>query len=398
MKTNYFFLMLAGVVLSLVLSSCDPQPIKDILSNEPVFNLDTFENNIIKALDGKTVGYSYSISKGGAMVRKGAGGAAVAAWDRPTGAAIPHASNKRQDLASCSKTITALTVMRLLQDKGLTEKTKMVNYLPAFWDKPAFSFNDITIEQLLTHKSGILPNGLDYFSLKSLTEGGGIFITGNYNYQNVNYALLRVVIAYLSHGSDLKLLEDKYLDEPTNANEVALENAINKYYIEQVNSIVFAPCNIPYTEPKPDGETNPTMNYNFNTQDPGWNKGDMTRFVGSAGWRLSAEEQNHIMARLKYSEQILNETWKQKMNDLQMGWSGMQDLKGGKAYYHGGYFEDKFGPNQSPDPKQRGCFTIHVLFGNGYEAAVQVNSLGGTNNMENTVIPAYNAAWVKPKL
>lgn len=394
MKKHFFSSLFVAMSVGIIFltSSCDKIP--DIKSKDPVFSVDKFEQNLKTALDGKTVGYSYSISRKGTQVRKGAGGAAVASWDNPaSGQSVAHAANKRQDLASCSKTITALTLMRLLQDKNMSEKAKMVDYLPSFWENPSTTLAEVSLESLLKHESGMVAGGLDYFSLKQRIKDGGIYIQGNYAYQNINYAFLRVCIAYLSHKSDLKILEDAFIADPTTTNEELLETTINDYYIEQVNQKVFAPCGIVMSYPKPDGETNPTMNYNFNTQDVGWNKGDMTRFAGSAGWRLSAEEQNNIMAHLKYTNDILNDTWKDKMNNQLMGWSGTDNLKGGTAYYHGGYFEDKYSPNASPDPKGRGCFTIHVIFGNEIEAAVQVNSLGGTNNMESTVIPAYNNAW-----
>jgi len=381
-------LLVAGCI-----ASCKKQDAIKIPGQE--FDLDLFEQNIRTALTDKTVGFSYSISQNGQQKKRGAGGAAVASWDTRTGQAIPHAYNKRQDLASCSKTFTALALLRLLQDKGISEKALLINYLPSFWKSPAWSFNDISFEMLLRHESGMLPSGLDYFSLKSKVEGGGIYLHGSYDYQNVNYAFLRIAIAYLSHSSDLKTLENKFIATPTEANEKALETAINNYYIEQVNQKVFAPCGIAYTYPKPDGEINPTMNYNFTTTDPGWNKGDMTRYAGSAGWRLSSEEQNKILAHLKYTNEILNTNWKKKMNDRALGWSGTPDVKGGKAYYHGGYFEDKYSPNNAADPKGRGCYTIHVLFPNNIEAAVQVNSLKGTGNMESVVIPAYNNAWTE---
>ncbi|GAA0522993.1 serine hydrolase [Chitinophaga japonensis] len=389
-----FFLPFALLLLAGCLFSCKKDI--DIIQYPPsAFSLDKFEQGIIDSLEGKAVGYSYSISQNGRQVRKGAGGAAVAAWDSRHGLAVPHSWNKRQDLASCSKTITALTLMRLLQDKNMNEKALLIDYLPSFWESPAWSFNDINFDMLMQHKTGMLEGELDYYSLKQRVEGGGIFLHGNYNYRNINYAFLRIAIAYLSHGAELKALEEKYLKDPSAVSESLLITAINNYYIEQVNQKVFAPCGIPYTYPKPDGETNPTMNYNFKTQDPGWNKGDMTQFAGSAGWRLSSEEQNNILAHLKYTEDILNNTWKKKMNDNLYGWSAVRNLKGGPAYSHGGYHEDKYAPNKAPDPKGRGCYTIHVLFGNNIEAAVQVNSLGGTGAMAGVVFPAYNNAWNK---
>ncbi|HMR82704.1 MAG TPA: serine hydrolase [Niabella sp.] len=271
----------AALALTVSLIACQKNEL--IKTSGKEFDLDLFEENIKKALADKTIGFSYSISQNGVQKRKGADGAAVASWDSRSGAEIAHAPVKRQDLASCSKTYTALTVMRLLQEKKLTHKELLIDYLPSFWKKPAWSFNEITLGMLMNHTSGLIDGWLDYSALKQKTEGGGIFLHGGYKYVNANYAFLRVAIAYLSHESDLKKLENTYLKNPSNASEKALETAINDYYIEQVNQKVFAKCGIPYTYPKPDGEMNPTMNYNFNTKDPGWNKGDMTLHAGSAG-------------------------------------------------------------------------------------------------------------------
>jgi hypothetical protein len=359
-----------------------------------VFKLDKFEQNILDSLKGKTTGFTYSISRDGKQVRSGAGGYAVATWDIAGG--VLHSPDKRQDIASCSKTITALTLMSIMQEKGRTIQDSLFRFLPGTWiTNVSQSFRAATFEDVMRHETGFPAGQIDYFSLKNFAQTPGSYPNGSYDYQNQNYAFLRIAIAYMAHPVQMKALEPATAAGPS---DNRLDSAINSFYIQEVNARVFAPSGIPYSLPTPAVETNPTMNYNFSTQDPGWNKGDMTRFAGSAGWRLSARQQNEILANLKYTDKILNNTWKDLMNQRLLGWERgwSSSVTGGTMYMHGGYFEDKFSPNQSSAPKGRGCYTVHVLFPNNYECAIQVNSLGGTPNMNNVAKSCYEGAWVTP--
>lgn len=359
------------------------------------FDIDSFEQQIIRALDGNAVGYAYSISKDGNQVRKGAGGYAVATWDSKNGPATLHSPDKRQDIASCSKTITALTLSSILQEKRFGTGIPLKSLLPGIWNITNESFAEIRLENLYRHESGIKTGVIGYYSLRALAEDKNQTYTRyNYEYQNANYAFMRIAIAYLTHKEELELIEKEYDRSPA-LTELSLEYWISEYYIQEVNKRVFAPCGIPYTKPTPEGENNPTMNYNVNTTAEGWNKGDMTKYVGSAGWRLSATEQNAIMVYLKHTEKILNKQWKEKMDVQLLGWSltASVPVTGGMSYMHGGFYQDKNGPNQS-DSLGRGCFAVQAIFPNNVECVLQVNSLGGTNNMESTVVPCYEGAWI----
>lgn len=374
-------------------------------TNQELFNLDSFEQNIINALKDKAVGFSYSISKKGTVVRNGAGGFAVATWD--AGGGVPHSSKKRQEIASCSKTITALTLLSIMQERGMSGNEGAYKYVPTHWDAEYTSFIKISLKDLVKHESGLPGWGIGYNDLRSLANNYSEFKQGTYDYQNVNYAYLRVAIAYASPTANLAAYEKSLTNAwgvfgadvrgGYDAASKMLDSAINSVYIDEVNKRVFSVCGIPYTKPSPDGETSPTLNYRFESFAPGFMKGDMTKYVGSTGWRLSTTEQNAIMAYLKHTTKIINEEWKQKMNYEGLGWSQRPDVKGGKAYLHGGYHNDMFGmPDKKPAVAyQRGCFAVHIIFPNDYECAVQVNSLGGTNNMESTVIPCYQNAWIK---
>lgn len=65
---------------------CDDGP--SIVSSEPTFDIDLFEQNVRDALDGQTVGYAYAISQDKQLARSGANGFALARpwtarWLRP---------------------------------------------------------------------------------------------------------------------------------------------------------------------------------------------------------------------------------------------------------------------------------------------------------------------------
>ena len=398
------FSLLAFPLLILLFTACEKEGLS-IKSNGPEFDIDLFVQNVDDALNGNAVGWAFSISRNGTFYASNEGGMAVTAADAgSTGNGVPHSATKAQDIASVSKTITALTVLRLLQEHGYDVDRKLVNCVPGtMWTHSSGDVSQGEIRAFLSHTSGIPSTGLDYFSLKNLYQAADTYPDKSYDYTNANYAFMRIAIAYLYSELgelDYSLASVEYDVSVNGQAETVLEDAINEAYIEAVNKYVFEPCGISWKEPKPDGETNPTMNYNFNMATPGWNKGDMTKFAGSAGWRLSARNLNNILANLKYTDKILNNEYKQKMNDELLGWHNDSSIyealtEGGTAYGHEGYYEDQFGPNAAANPQVRGVFTGFMMFPNGVEVAAVVNSLGGTNTMCRELRDAYNAAWVE---
>lgn len=397
-------LVLAALFGLLFLPACEKEPLP-IKNNGPVFDLDLFVANVEAALDGSATGWAYSISKDGHLYAENGGGLAVTAMDvSSAGGGIPHSPSKLQDIASVSKTITALTVLRLLQEHGYDVDRQLWKCVPGTtWTHGSGDISQGEIRDFLSHTSGIPNTGLDYFSLKNRYQENANYADHSYNYVNANYAYMRLAIAYLySELGELAypLSSVEYDVDNNGAPETDLEDAINQAYIEAVNKYVFAPCGISWKEPKPDGEANPTMNYNFNMDTPGWNKGDMTKFAGSAGWRLSASDLNNIIATLRYTDKILNDEYKSKMNAELLGWHNDDSIYnaltgGGRAYGHEGYYEDKYGPNEAADPQGRGVFTGFMMFPINVEVAAVVNSLGGTNTMCRELRDAYNNAWVE---
>ncbi|WP_327004182.1 beta-lactamase family protein [Dactylosporangium sp. NBC_01737] len=90
----------------------------------------------------------------GAVVAHFAFGDAVrydaAKAELPAGARIPATVDTLYDLASLTKTFTAVLALRLVEQGTLALDAPAATYLPSFVDKPA-----ITVRMLLTHTSGL---------------------------------------------------------------------------------------------------------------------------------------------------------------------------------------------------------------------------------------------------
>jgi len=142
--------------------------------------------------------------------------------------AMGYASFKKKDtlslnhafqLASISKTITAIGVLRLL-DKGLLDLDDSVQKFI-----PEFPYHNITIKNLLSHRSG-LPNYM-YFSDKYWPSSDSLIYIDDvlclmenkqpevyympnrrYNYCNTNYAVLSKIIVSIT-----KIPFDQYMKE-----------------------------------------------------------------------------------------------------------------------------------------------------------------------------------------
>jgi CubicO group peptidase (beta-lactamase class C family) len=176
----------------LALSACK----KELqIAGAVTFSLDKFEQNIKNTYPAGVVGYSYAISYLDKVDRWGAGGNARIAAD----VLKPYSIETRQELFSVTKFVTAIAVCKVLDGLGKTFNEKVVNYLPANWQIHT-SYNDLTFERLLSHKSGFSLEDRDFTSLKKMMTIPQV--AAGYNYNNANYALCRILLPYMYYGKD----------------------------------------------------------------------------------------------------------------------------------------------------------------------------------------------------
>jgi CubicO group peptidase (beta-lactamase class C family) len=112
----------------------------------------------------------------------------------------------RMDVLSMSKTITAAAVVRQLLANGLGPHEKIGPHLPSFWNVN-HQVADLTFAHVLTHSGGLVGDQSDFNQVKTLCESPPAGTIGVVSYQNINYSLLRVLLAYLTSAAALELLQ-----------------------------------------------------------------------------------------------------------------------------------------------------------------------------------------------
>src|SRR5205823_2675644 len=138
------------------------------------------------------------------------------------------------NIASVSKTLTAVAVLQLLAKDGLTVDSKMSPYLYPDWPKGQ-NIDQISFRQLLTHRSGIRTDcggaKTTYAILKGLIASGVQSADMNVaSYNNCNFAIFRELLPALENQPI-----NKIADGPLRAKQSAT------MYIDYMNANVFSP-------------------------------------------------------------------------------------------------------------------------------------------------------------
>lgn len=166
------------------------------------------------------VGYSYAIAQNGNVAASGAGGFARAPWEAVS-PGVSMQDTTRMTLASVSKPITALAVMKLLDETSVELDDPFYPLIADDYDGWWFDSNGllmfvphpdvttVTIRNLLTHRSGLKPGlgcGKIPESLASSLAGTpGV----TYDYENANFCILRKVVEAVSGMDFLDYLQTK---------------------------------------------------------------------------------------------------------------------------------------------------------------------------------------------
>jgi D-alanyl-D-alanine carboxypeptidase len=379
-------LSLVLLVGLLTYSHCDDGPV--IQANSPVFDIDLFEEKIVDALTGETLGFCYVISEDGTLVHSGALGNRIGGLDGNVASSL----NEPMYCASISKAFTAVAALQIIEEKGLTINTKIANYLPTVWD-PGPNIADLSFKDLLQHRSGFRNFNVDYQGLKDLIEAGINLSDKVYDYENTNFALFRIMIPIMN-GDVSKNLTD----------ETELDNQTSEAYFNYLRDNLFTPIGIPAgavsLKPK---ATNPTLYYNFpnfaNTR--GWDIGDRTLISGGGGWYIAPIHVAQFFAFLRFSNDVLSANMRTTMDDNFLGWDQGTSTSSANAY---GTYHAKNGAlsnNSNNESVQQGVRNTFMNFPNGVQALVMINSRGGdhdssfgSTNLEALVREAFDDSWV----
>jgi CubicO group peptidase (beta-lactamase class C family) len=156
------------------------------------------------ACDGKLAGgYAFEVLHDGKIVASGAEGWARAPWEMES-PSVKWTLDKPMGVASVSKTVTAVAMLKLCQESG-----RKFSLDDPFWPHikrvcptARADVKSITIRQLLTHRSGFKkgddytnPKDLEKLLNEPLAHEPGSF----YEYQNNNFYIVHLLIEEIGH-------------------------------------------------------------------------------------------------------------------------------------------------------------------------------------------------------
>jgi CubicO group peptidase (beta-lactamase class C family) len=284
---------------------------------------------------------------------------------RPENGSVPWSDARRMHVASVSKLITAMALIRLLDDKGISVDAHIAPYLPAYWRR-GVNVDSITFAHLLNHRSGIeVPgNDTDYLRLMGEIHIGVPlqWVGTRYEYENTNFGLMRVLIPIINGDVDPRMFESAGVswDAPAFVH-VAWDLATQEAYRNYVQQRVFAPSGISATmgfQRRPDD----ALAYRFPPGN-GWQSNDLGSVSGGAGWMMTIDELLDVMGEFRRGGGIVSATRAQQVLDAAFGTDRVQGAPAGVFVKNGRWRNDG-----------RMEQSVAVFLPNDMELAVFVNS------------------------
>ncbi len=309
-----------------------------LLGDASIFDLDLFEQNVRNTFTGNAVGFSYAINQDGSTVRRdGLGDARTDDLDTINiDEQLDFTADTRMTIASVAKTITATGILKILQDTSGVHVDSLISpYLPTGWVQGPF-INTITFRELLTHHSGLRAQDWDGSSANDPNDGDTgpslneqttfaglqlliasgipdpsdptVNLKDDFSYQNANFALMRVMTAYL-------LGDGASADSAADPAQFTADA-----YVQYVSSEVLAPMGIVDADTKR-GEDDEILNYPFpNPNATGFSYDDRTLLAGGEGWWLSSDELALFLIGVRSNDDVLSPTTREMMRDGFLGW------------------------------------------------------------------------------
>jgi CubicO group peptidase (beta-lactamase class C family) len=258
-----------------------------------------WSNIIHRALDGKLAGgYAFEVLQKGKVVAKGAEGWTRTPWEKQN-PSLKWTLDKPMGVASVSKTVTAVALLKLWQETG--QKFSLDDpfwpHIKQICPEAHADVKLVTVRQLLTHRSGFKP-GDDYSKpedLEKLLTQPLAHKPGAYEeYQNNNYYILRLIIEQIGHTQ----------------------------YTPYVKAQVLAPMGITHMETHFEAKE-PLCGYlKLGIKRPGypfdWN---CDASAGAAGWYASAADLGRFLAGIR-EQKVLNPQTTEAMLKYNLGWDG----------------------------------------------------------------------------
>lgn len=282
------------------------------------FNPAKMAASIEATMKPQVVAFSYTIAKDGKVVaEKGIGPARIAIDGYRS-----HGPLMRNNIASVTKTFTAVAIMQLIEANHISPDTHIGAYLPDGW-KAGPNVADLSFAELMRHTSGLSSGNINEFArlgydgVKAIVAAGTTPLPAGKTerkgaYDNVNYALLRELLPKLWAATGTL----KY--EKIDGSQIWQTQGDYHSFLYQkyLNTHIFAPLGIADVRCSDSGAA-ATLYYPLNP-DPkvhGVPAYDQSRFCGSGGLYLATNEMTKFFVYLFNTEKLLPATARKTMMD-----------------------------------------------------------------------------------
>lgn len=346
------------------------------------FDLTKFADELESRLAGHCVGYQFVVSFNGTPAVKRAGGMARRAPDKSP---RPMTIGDKYNIASISKTMTAIAVMKLLNEKGLHLGDTIGEFLPASFttepvDSDEISFSTLTFRELLTHKSGITCDKAGKLEELKTCVAAGVKKSDkekakkNPIYNATNFQLFRILIPEIDELTPPGTLAPS-------GGTVKPAHDYAKEYMAYVQKHVFDPVGLPKLFVKPTGSF-PALGYNIYQlpcPDEGFGTafGDQTQAAGAGGWTMSSEHLAKVFGAFLYTDKILPRPFVETMKEEGLGLAAHDVTDDLVSYSHGGWYPGFDVAGKQKNPGELGALAYGLS--NGVSVALIVNSQLGRN-------------------
>lgn len=329
----------------------------------PKLNVDAFGKAIHNTLKDSVTGYMLQLRQNGNLIYT-----LIWNWAQtPADLRQGWSEDTRMHLASVSKFLTAVGLVKVLDSKNISYDTKIINYLPTYWSK-GNNIDKITFRHLLTHRSGFSTGGSasDYTFMKSKVAAG-VTQVGFYDYENMNFGLCRILIPIINGN----LSKDAQFPTPF-SQDVYWDAVTLSYYKSYMQANVFTPAGVNNVDFKPISSTKNALAYQFpHNNNKGWDSGDLASVAGGAGWRLSTKELLNVMDHVRRRNTIIAPQKAQYILDNYFGIDQVLNTPAGPIY-------NKNGSWGTGDGRTEQC--VAYFLPNDMELVVFVNSPIGQSN------------------
>lgn len=362
---------------------------------EKEFDVERFLNNVNSSLmfsGGSSVrGYAIVVTRNGQVLDTASSGWAYRY--NGSGFAPMHVRQEMQ-VASVTKTITAVAVIKLLKKNTLSINDKIGPYVPAYWNARQ-AIKDLTFKQLLTHSSGLTESSHSWDSIRATVARGLDNPAKPANvYANINFALFRAIIPYL-------IDKDEAIAKDNSMNNAAFESWLSAQYIKYVQDNIFTPIGMSNITCTPSAAT--AMGFNECAANAGvcgvitMTPTDQSNAAGGAGYFMSAWELARFMVYLRHTNYILDATQRSMMDNNLLGWdpNDSQMTDRGPSYGKDGAWFSDFNNSGNNDLGDPGMQTSIVKYPGNIEVVLFVTSIRGPwRGLSTITTSAYNSAWV----